>query len=201
MQRVASDIDSGPIAAALQARGLILAPIAEDRLCPTTAALLLSATDDAPRVVGRTRGRGWRGPLMLLGGEGATVTAALDAGADDAALVDAPPHEIAARLAARVRGAPIQLGGLVLDPLRRSASRDGRDLGLLPREFALLLYLAERRGIAVPRATLLRNVWGLRFDPGTNVVAVHVSRLRARLDAAGPAMLHTDRGRGYRLSA
>lgn len=200
MQLVASDIGTTAIDAALARRGLRLTPFSAGRLCTATAALLLSAYDDAGAVVARARDRGWGGPLMLLGRDGGAVAAALDAGADDAALIDAPPREIAARLSARLRGATIRVGGLVLDPLRRSASRDGRNLALLPREFALLRCLAEHCGAPVPREILLRQVWGLSFDPGTNVVAVHISRLRARLDAAGPAILHTDRGRGYRLA-
>ena len=78
----------------------------------------------------------------------------------------------------------------------------GVKLALLPREFALLDHLARHAGRTVPREELLRAVFGLRFDPGTNVLAVHASRLRRALDHGfDVAMLVTDRGRGYRLVA
>ena len=93
------------------------------------------------------------------------------------------------------------LGGLRIDPVERRVERDGRAVPLLPREYALLLHLARSAGRCVGRDELLAAVWGLRFDPGTNVVEVHVSRLRAKLDRGfGVPMLVTDKGRGYRLT-
>ena len=132
------------------------------------------------------------------------IAAALDAGAADAVLRTAPPDEIAARVAARLRtpAPPIGIGDLLIDRLSRTVTRAGRLLRLLPREYALLVHLAQHAGHPVPRAVLLQAVWGLSFDPGTNVVEVHVSRLRAKLDRGfASALLHTEKGVGYRLSA
>lgn len=116
----------------------------------------------------------------------------------------AEPEVTAAQLAARLRAAAHRLhyGPLAIDRIARSASRAGRPLGLLPREYALLLALAEARGAPLSRAALIAGLWGLRFDPGTNRVEVHVSRLRAKLDGGERfAMLRTLRGIGYALIA
>ncbi|TGX53719.1 response regulator transcription factor [Sphingomonas gei] len=131
------------------------------------------------------------------------VAGALDAGADDAVALPASASEIAARLAARLRcRAPmIALGGLRIDTVERRVEREGRTVPLLPREYGLLLHLARSAGRCVGRAELLAAVWGLHFDPGTNVVEVHVSRLRAKLDRGfAIPMLVTDKGCGYRLA-
>nr|WP_243852986.1 winged helix-turn-helix domain-containing protein [Sphingomonas naasensis] len=94
------------------------------------------------------------------------------------------------------------MGDLRIDPVERRVEREGRAIALLPREYALLLHLARSAGRSIAREELLAAVWGLRFDPGTNVVEVHVSRLRAKLDRGFAApMLVTDKGRGYRLIA
>ena len=106
----------------------------------------------------------------------------------------------AARLHAQ---APVwRIGDLVIDRIARTAARAGRPLDLRPREEAVLAPLAARVGRTVPHDDLRRAVFGLRFDPGTNVLAVQVSRVRAALECdAAPPMLLTDRGRGYRLVA
>jgi two-component system OmpR family response regulator len=96
--------------------------------------------------------------------------------------------------------ARIALGELEIDLIERQARRLGRMLGLLQREYELLCHLARHAGRPQSREALLRAIWRLRFDPGTNVVEVHVSRLRAKLDRgfAWP-MLRTVRGAGYAL--
>lgn len=116
----------------------------------------------------------------------------------------AEPEVTAARIAARLREGAYRLtyGSLVIDRMARTAARGGRPLDLLPREYALLLKLIEARGAPISRAALISGLWGLRFDPGTNRVEVHVSRLRAKLDGGEPfAMLRTERGVGYSLVA
>lgn len=196
---VASDHDSPVLAAALSARGLRLAPMGD----PTAQAMLLSGKCCPRRVVARARRDGWLRPLMLLVEDAGQLVDALDAGADEAAMRSADPMEIAARLSARMRSdrSGWRVGDLFVDPVARQATRDGRRLRLRGREFALLAFLARQGGRAVPRRELLTEVWGLDFDPGTNVLQVHVSRLRAQLQAGGgPPLLHTDRGRGYRLA-
>ncbi|QIG78923.1 winged helix-turn-helix transcriptional regulator [Stakelama tenebrarum] len=203
------------LAEAVAARGLQLVPMQEgswqrDLAASRPRAAILGwnvRNGDPGEGVARMRDGGWFGPLMLLlaGGDSVHVARAIDRGADDALALPACPGEIAARVAARLRAPsamPIRIGDLHIDPLRRHAMRGGRPLHLLPREFALLLHLARRAGDCVDRAELRRAICGIDFDPGTNVIEVHVSRLRAKLDRqfASP-MLHTEKGRGYRLAA
>jgi len=203
---VATNVQLVGLDAAASARGLRLAPFdaADWR---NLAALFVDwrmQIGPARELVDTIRGRGWRGPLVLraMGGS-AMVALALDAGADNAVDGRAGPEEIAARLAALTRAPVSRIGvaDLVIDRIQRSAQRAGRPIDLLPREYALLVHLAERAGQVVSRRALLDAVWGLRIDPGTNVVQVHVSRLRAKLDRGQPQpMLLSERGKGYRLA-
>ena len=95
-----------------------------------------------------------------------------------------------------------ELGPLTLDLLHRDARGAGGWLALHPREFGLLWRLADRPGECVSRARLLRDVWRLEFEPGTNSVEVHVSRLRSKLAGAGiEGLVETDPQGGYRLAA
>lgn len=142
--------------------------------------------------------------LLVVAGDEAALVSALDAGADDAVAAHASAAQIAARLAALLRRpappAIERFGSLTIDRLERRVTRGGRDLALLPREYAVLLQLVRHAGTVVSRAMLRAAVWGSDFDPGTNVIEVHVSRLRGKLDRdfAVP-MLRTEKGRGYRL--
>lgn len=91
-----------------------------------------------------------------------------------------------------------RVGTLELDRLAHRASRDGRDIALQPREFRLLEYLMQHAGQVVTRTMLLENVWDYHFDPQTNVIDVHMSRLRAKVDKGQETvLLHTIRGAGY----
>ena len=120
-----------------------------------------------------------------------------------------PKAELDARLQALVRrtqqlppAVELTVGDLRIDVLARSVTRGGKLIRLQPREFALLEYLARNAGEVVTRAMLLESVWGFTFDPQTNVVDVHISRLRAKLDTdSDHALLHTVRGKGYCLAA
>lgn len=94
-----------------------------------------------------------------------------------------------------------RVGPLVLDLLHRDAHAEGRWLALHPREFGLMWRLADRPGEPVSRAGLLRDVWRLDFDPGTNSIEVHVSRLRRKLGVAGlRELVETHADGGYRLT-
>lgn len=94
-----------------------------------------------------------------------------------------------------------QIGALSLDLLKRDGSVAGRPLGLFPREFELLWRLADEPGDAVSQTELLRDVWQLRFQPETNSLAVHVSRLRGKLRLAGlDGLVETTAEGGYRLA-
>lgn len=185
------------------ARGIELRLMAEARGAPVRM-VHWSVGDGCPAALLEQVQVHW-GParsLLLVEGDAAALAAGLDAGADDAVGVDASPVEIVARLSSLFRSRDarrITVGDLTIDRMTRNVACAGKRLPLSPREYAVLLHLAENAGVAVSRAQLLRSVWHCRVDPGTNVVQVQVSRLRAALDAAGAPVLHTDRGRGYRL--
>ena len=86
--------------------------------------------------------------------------------------------------------------------MQRSARRGERRIELLPLQFKLLEFLMLHEGAVVTRAMLLESVWGLRFDPRTNIVETHISHLRAKIDVAGqPSLITTIRGAGYTLRA
>ena len=94
----------------------------------------------------------------------------------------------------------LAVGELVLDRLSRSVTRAGEAIDLQPREFRLLEYLMRHTGQVVTRTMLLENVWDYHFDPQTNVIDVHVSRLRGKVDRGfDHAMIQTVRGAGYML--
>jgi len=146
-----------------------------------------------------------RVPVLVLTARGAVEdrVAGLDRGADDYLVKPFSFAELAARVRALVRRAQpeatrLSLGALELDLLRRSALVGEARLDLTQTEFALLATLLRASGDAVSRRDLLREVWGLRFDPGTNVVDVHVNRLRRKLEDVGLASaIRTVRGQGY----
>ena len=96
----------------------------------------------------------------------------------------------------------LQVGDLELDLLTRQAKRGEVDIDLQPREFRLLEYLMRHAGQVVTRTMLLESVWEYHFDPQTNVIDVHVSRLRAKIDKGfDPPLLQTVRGAGYMIRA
>ncbi len=94
----------------------------------------------------------------------------------------------------------LKVGDLELDLLGRTVSRAGKRIELTAKEFQLLEYLMRRQGQVVTRTMLLEGVWDLHFDPQTNVIDVHMSRLRAAVDRDFPQpLIHTVRGAGYVL--
>jgi len=130
----------------------------------------------------------------------------LRAGGDDYLPKPYAFSELLARVEvlARRRGAPAsepttyRVGELVLDRLAHRVTREGQEVVLQPREFRLLEYLMKHAGQVVTRTMLLENVWDYHFDPQTNVIDVHVSRLRAKVDKGFELpMIHTIRGAGY----
>ena len=89
----------------------------------------------------------------------------------------------------------------MLDRLSNKVTRDGKSILLQPREFRLLEYLMRHAGQVVTRTMLLEGVWDYHFDPNTNVVDVHISKLRRQLDEGGePPLIETVRGAGYMVS-
>jgi two-component system OmpR family response regulator len=132
----------------------------------------------------------------------------LDAGADDYLSKPFSMEVLEARLRALVRrmgGVRVEeaaAGDLRIDRLRRTVTAGTTALKLTPREYALMEYLLARAERVVTRTELLEKVWDMTFDPGSNVVDVHVARIRAKLAAAGSATsLVTLRGAGYMLTA
>ncbi|MEZ5945934.1 MAG: response regulator transcription factor [Hyphomonas sp.] len=132
----------------------------------------------------------------------------LKAGAEDYLAKPFAPAELAARVEALGRRTPVQeapvtvlkAGDLEMNLLTRKVTRAGQKIDLQPREFRLLEFLMRHAGQVVTRTMLLEKVWDYNFDPQTNVIDVHVSRLRAKIDKDfEEPLLHTVRGAGYRL--
>jgi len=142
--------------------------------------------------------------LTTMGGVGDRV-AGLRAGGDDYLVKPFALDELAARVEALGRRSS-QLGpdtvlrsaDLEMDLLARTVTRGGRKLDLQQQEFKLLEYLLRHAGQVVTRTMLLENVWGFHFDPRTNVVDSHISRLRGKI---GADLIHTVRGAGYSVRA
>jgi len=125
-------------------------------------------------------------------------------GADDYVIKPFAFQELIARIEVVIRRRkelpPIEVGDLKLDLARRQARRADNAIDLSPREFDLLLALVRAEGRTLTRTELLRDVWGIDGEPATNLVDVHIGRLRRKLDAHGPSLIHTVRGEGYRLA-
>ena len=132
----------------------------------------------------------------------------LQAGADDYLTKPFAYGELSARIIALSRRPTAQAetvltaGDLEMDLIGRTVKRAGQVIDLLPREFALLEFLLRRKGRVQTRTMLLENVWDLSFDPQTNVVETHVSRLRSKIDKPfDRELIKTVRGVGYRIDA
>lgn len=153
------------------------------------------------------RERGSRVPILMLTAraEVGERILGLDAGADDYLSKPFDLGELMARARALLRrtqgndNITLRVAGLVLDRLQRTATLEGRSLDLTAREFALLMHLAREAGRVVPRTELLAKVWQSSFDPGSNVVEVHIKNLREKL-GVGASLIETVRGSGYRLA-
>jgi len=164
---------------------------------------------DGVAVVRRLRAAQIETPVLLLTALGRIEdrVEGLDAGADDYLVKPFAFSELAARINALARRGPInspatqfECGPLSMDLLRREVRRDGELINLQPREFRLLEELLRNGDRAVTRTMLLERVWGFHFDPQTNIVETHISRMRAKLNEGGrPDLIETIRGVGYRM--
>lgn len=153
-----------------------------------------------------------RTPALILSalGEVDDKVRGLQAGADDYLGKPFAFAELLARLEAICRRparegseevTQLRLGDLEMNLLTRDVRRAGQTIDLQPREFRLLEYLMRNRDQVVTRTMLLENVWDYHFDPQTNVIDVHISRLRRKIDKDfDPPLIHTVRGAGYKLS-
>jgi two-component system OmpR family response regulator len=150
-------------------------------------------------------------PVLILSalGEVDDRVKGLKAGGDDYLVKPFAFSELLARLEALARRAKssaeaqpttLKVADLEMDLLRREVRRGGKPIDLQPREFQLLEFLLRHAGQVVTRTMLLEGVWDYHFDPQTNVIDVHISRLRSKIDKGfDRPLLHTVRGAGYRL--
>ncbi|OAN77860.1 DNA-binding response regulator [Sulfitobacter sp. EhC04] len=173
-----------------------------DRMLPQVDGLTLLKT---------LRGAGSTVPVLLLTAMGDVEDRieGLRAGADDYLAKPFVFGELSARVAALSRRPQameaetvLRAGDLEMNLITRTVTRAGQVLDLLPREFALLEHLLRRKGRVQTRTMLLEAVWDIGFDPGTNVVETHISRLRAKVDRPFDGeLIQTVRGAGYRIAA
>ncbi len=161
-------------------------------------------------LIARLRAAGRRTPALVLSALGSLDdrVRGLRAGGDDYLPKPFALVELVARVEALLRrpnesrDTRLIVGPLDLDLLGGSATRSGRALDLLPRELKLLDYLVRRPERIVTRSMLLRDVWGYTFEPNSNVVDVHMGRLRRKVDAEGePQLIRNVRGQGYVFDA
>ena len=164
---------------------------------------------DGVALVERLRREGDNTPVLFLSalGEIEDRVTGLKAGGDDYLVKPYAFPELIARLEALSRrretgsvATLLKVGELEMDLIGRGVSRAGKAIDLQPREFQLLEYLMRHAGQSVTRTMLLEEVWHYHFDPQTNVIDVHISRLRSKIDKDFERpMLQTVRGAGYRL--
>ena len=165
---------------------------------------------DGLTVLRTLRGAGNAVPVLVLTALGDVDhrVEGLRAGADDYLVKPFAYAELSARIDSLLRRrqsagsevTELRVGDLELNLLTREARRAGRTIELQPREFRLLEYLMRQAERVVTRTMLLEAVWDYHFDPQTNVIDVHISRLRQKIDRGHPKpLLHTVRGAGYRL--
>jgi len=173
-----------------------------DRMMPKMNGLQLVET---------IRREGDRTPVLFLSalGEVGDRVDGLQAGGDDYLVKPYAFAELIARIEALTRRRDtgsvqtlLKVGELEMDLIARTVHRSGKEIDLQPREFQLLEFMMRHAGQSVTRTMLLEKVWHYHFDPQTNVIDVHISRLRSKIDKGfDRPMLQTVRGAGYRLDA
>jgi two-component system, OmpR family, response regulator len=165
---------------------------------------------DGLAIVEALRYQGVRTPVLVLSALGAVGdrVRGLRAGGDDYLTKPFATVELIARIEALLRRPPdnraatLQVGALKLDLIERTAKRGDRVIELLPREFRLLEYMMRRKDQLLTRTMLLEDVWDYKFISQTNLVDVHMGRLRHKVDLAHePSMIHIVRGQGFILRA
>ena len=166
---------------------------------------------DGIAVMRQLRDDGIAAPFLIISalGEVDERVRGLRAGGDDYLVKPFSFVELLARLEALGRRSDtiaketiLRVGDLAIDLISRAASRRGKKIPLLPREFQLLEYLVRNEGRVVSRAMLLQHVWDLHFDPSTNIIDVYVGRVRRKVDdSQAYPLIHTIRGIGYCLRA
>lgn len=167
---------------------------------------------DGLSIISSTRAAGKALPVLILSalGEIDDRVKGLKAGGDDYLVKPFAMEELSARIEALIRRSQpaqpedtkISAGSIEMDLLERKVTCWGKEIDLQSREFTLLKYLIQNKGQIVTRKMLLENVWEYNFDPQTNIIDVHISRLRGKLDnGSGTTFIRTVRGAGYTLEA
>jgi two-component system, OmpR family, response regulator len=165
---------------------------------------------DGLSLIKTVRATGVKTPVLFLTTMGGVEdrVAGFEAGGDDYLVKPFAFAELLARVGALARRPPmvattsLQVGDLGVDLLTRTVNRAGQRVDLHAQEFKILEYLMRHAGQIVTRTMLLEKVWDYRFDPQTNVIDVHISRLRQKIDKGFPhPLIHTVRGAGYSLRA
>lgn len=218
-------IEDDQEAAAYLAKGLREAGHTADHAANGTDGLFLATTErydvmvvdrmlpglDGLAIIQTIRAEGNATPVLILSALGKVDdrVRGLKAGGDDYLVKPYAFAELMARVEALGRrissnqpDTRLKVEDLEMDLLARTVARAGRDIDLQPREFRLLEYLMRHAGQVVTRTMLLENVWEYHFDPQTNLIDVHISRLRQKVDKDfDQALIHTVRGAGYTLRA
>lgn len=166
---------------------------------------------DGLSIIQAIRASGIKTPVLILSALAQVDdrVKGLKAGGDDYLTKPYAFSELLARIEVLLRrtGGPqvetkLRIADLEMDLLQRRVFRQGKEIDIQPREFLLLEYLVRNAGNVVTRTMLLEQVWGYHFDPQTNVIDVHISRLRQKVDKEfDKALIHTIRGAGYILKA
>lgn len=149
-------------------------------------------------------------PILFLTtlGTPAHAVEGLDAGADDYIVKPFDSGELLARIRVLLRRAAakpspvLEIGTLVIDQARHSATRDGQPIELTAKEFAILEYMAMNEGNVLTRGMIAEHVWDMHFDPRSNIIDAYISILRRKIDRNfHPPLIHTIKGVGYKLSS
>jgi two-component system OmpR family response regulator len=166
---------------------------------------------DGLTILHTLRATGDRTPILILSALGDTDerVKGLRAGGDDYLAKPFALSELVARVEVLGRRAPVEaeptrivVGDMVIDLLARAVTRSGKHIDVTAREFRILEYLARNAGRVVTRSMLLENVWDYHFDPQTNIIDQHVSRVRQKVDRGfETSLIHTVRGTGYMIRA
>lgn len=193
------------VAVASDAQAALL--LAQEQLFDVAVIDRMLPGSDGLSLVRAWRKAGQRTPVLMLSAMGAIAdrVEGLEAGADDYLIKPFAMEELLARIVALKRRSAednprlCRVGDLTIDMALRRVQRRGHEIRLQPREFDLLAILSRNPGRPVTRKMILAEVWAINFDPNTNFVESHISRLRTKLRQHGPDPIETLQGLGYRL--